>query len=321
MTLSTEQLALRKSKIGGSDAAEIICGSAMRVYYQKTSDTPLPQTERMELGNQLEPIIAALYERKYGVQLFRPNKTYISKTHDWMIDTPDGLVLKGEKLLSDVDYGVEIKMVGQGMTHEWGKDGYDIPQRTVVQGLWGCDVLQVDRWDIGALLLFEDPYLVETGGGDKTLIVNGIVRFHTIRLDPILMDKIREICHRFLFDHVLKGVPPRPDGRETTKDIIRLLTPERKTGELEKATPEEEKLLWQEIDAKARYEHYKLLYEQAKQTTEIALGDRPGVYAGGVGRLSLKKSKDGKNLHNLKPFAPVAISDEREHPVKQWWED
>ena len=323
MPLSPEQLAMRKTGLGASDMAEVICGSAMRVYAQKTTDTPFQTTERMELGNQLEPIIAALYTRKYGVPLYRPNKTFRHPTEEWALATPDGLVMKGGKLLTDIDYGVEIKFVGRGMIHEWGKDGNDIPPRTMVQGLWSCDVVGVNRWDVGALLCFEDPYLVETGGGEKTLIVNGIVRFCTIKVsdNPVLMERVRELGRKFWFEHVVPNKAPRPDGRESTKDIIKLLHPDPATGDLEEATDEEVKLISEEAIAEARFKHYRQVYEQAKQSTDLAIGTRPGIFAAGVGRVTRKKDTRGAIRHNLKSAAPIGLLDIEKHPVKDWWED
>jgi putative phage-type endonuclease len=223
--LTPEQLLLRKTGIGGSDAAAI-CGlskyaTPLDVYLSKTTDISKEETEAMRRGTILEPFVKYLFERKTGWNVEEVSKTHRSSKHNFMLANLDGY-LPSERAIAEFKTAVYTK----GTKEEWGDEGTDeIPKHYLIQVAHYASVMNADTVHIGVLF------------GSESLF-NSYRKIHTLSartqsplswedLDDLRCDfKVyvykwhgdltRKLINKersFWFDHVLKNNPPAPqDG-------------------------------------------------------------------------------------------------------------
>ena len=126
-----EWLQLRKSGIGGSDAAAA-CGlsrwkSRLMLYLEKTStDMPDNDSEAMRWGRILEPVIRQEFSKRTGFTVQEVPFMFACKEYPWMLANIDGLVTEpdGSKAL------LEIKTASSFKAKEW-EDG--LPQEYYLQ--------------------------------------------------------------------------------------------------------------------------------------------------------------------------------------------
>ena len=186
----------RRKGIGGSDAAAILglspWKSAMDVWMEKmgmTEDAPDPARQfLLDLGNDLEPVIARLYERQTGAELFKPTPEIMRHpVHAFLAGTPDRLVA-GAKI------GVELKTENQFMD-KFGDPGTDeVPRHYLVQCAHYMAVTGFPVWDVALL-----------HGGTSFSI-------YTVRRDPELESEMIDQLGQWWQRHVIAGVPPDIDN-------------------------------------------------------------------------------------------------------------
>ena len=205
-------LLARQRGIGGSDIAAIVGVSPFRrpidIFIGKTSAVEFSQDFRefIAWGNLLEPVIRSEYARRSGFDVVHgediariyPQRSAMwdqqtiirSVDHEWMLGTPDGIILGH-------DAGLEIKnsaFRGDG----WGSGGSDeIPDHYAIQCQWYMAVTGRMQWDVAVLF-----------GGNK------LETFRLYRNN----DLIAELIHfgeQFWHDHVLAGVPPPVDESDS----------------------------------------------------------------------------------------------------------
>lgn len=133
--LTVEQLVLRRSFIGASDAPAVLGVSPWATPYdvwcEKTSsEPPVPkESEPMYWGTVLEEVVANEFARRTGHKIRRRSETMVHKDHRFIGATLDRLVLNypGGALL-------ECKTASAWKTDEWGEPGSDdIPDPYLVQ--------------------------------------------------------------------------------------------------------------------------------------------------------------------------------------------
>ncbi len=139
---TAEWLHLRKTGIGGSDAAAV-CGmnpfsSPMKVFQEKTSGEITEQdSEAVRQGHDLEDYVAKRFMEAAGVKVRRSNYMYRSVEHPFMIADVDRLVV-GE------DAGLECKTASAYSADKW-KDG-EIPLHYVIQCMhYGSDIIGLNQ--------------------------------------------------------------------------------------------------------------------------------------------------------------------------------
>lgn len=157
-----EWLAERRTGIGASDAAIIVCPeftrkSQLELYADKLglADPSDEENEAMEWGHLLEPVIAGKYERETGRSTYDPGDFHIDRNPDasWMLATVDRVVnaVPAEQTIristAPPIFGVpgllELKTASQFKKAEW-KDEPPLPfqvqvqhQMAVTGHLWG----------------------------------------------------------------------------------------------------------------------------------------------------------------------------------------
>ena len=155
MTLTAEQLEARTRFIGASEFGDLAGVeehmTPIDVFVKKRRGAALelpPLLARddagpaAEAGNFLEDGIAALYTHRTGIQVVKSG-TIVHPDEPWAAATPDRLAV--------VDpHGVEIKLVGMRMAHQWDDD--TIPPKVVIQCQIGMACAGRPYWDLAALV-------------------------------------------------------------------------------------------------------------------------------------------------------------------------
>ena len=220
--LTPEQLLMRKTGIGGSDAAAIVglgkYSTALSVYLDKTTDVVIETTEVMMRVNVLEPFVQSLFERKTGWKVQNNLQTQRNSDHPFMLANLDGL-LPSERAIAEFKTAVYTK----GTKEEWGDEGTDeIPKHYLIQVAHYASVMDSDTVHIG--VLFGDEKLFNSYRLLQEIREETV---HPIQFDRLgcdfkvyvykrhddLTKKIINKERAFWFDHVLKNNPPAPqDG-------------------------------------------------------------------------------------------------------------
>lgn len=190
--LSQEQLELRKTGIGGSDAAAIFGLSKwktpLEVFLDKTTNIvkDVANVDAVHWGNLLEPIVRSEYSRLTGKNVIIDNNMKRHRKYNFMIGNVDGLIDDGGVL--------ECKTCSLYKAHEWGTPGTDeMPKYYVTQ----CAHYRI---------LLNAPYV------DLSAAIAGKNKIETYRyvknerLEKEILEKESDFWH----ENVLKGIPPDP---------------------------------------------------------------------------------------------------------------
>jgi putative phage-type endonuclease len=130
-----EWLEERKNGIGGSDSAAIFNLNPWMTSYdlylsKKGKAEPIEETERMKMGNVMEPVIAQLFSERENKKIARINKILIHPKYSFIRSNIDYRILHEKEYLEckNVD-GYIFKKA------DWGKEyTSDIPQYYYCQG-------------------------------------------------------------------------------------------------------------------------------------------------------------------------------------------
>jgi putative phage-type endonuclease len=219
MTLTPEQLELRKNGIGASEIAAVAgvspWDSPIDIYLRKVGEAVVEENEAMQLGHDLEPIIcrrALLKLRARGVEVGDAiyGDTCVHPSEPWAMATPDYWVVakpNNRALL-------ECKSVGYRMIHHWDdayEDDRGVPDYYLAQVQWQMLVCDADVTYVAALL----------GGRD--------LRVFDVRRDREVGDALLETGRRFWFDHVVARRPPPVDGSWGAERYLRSRFPTAKS--------------------------------------------------------------------------------------------
>lgn len=275
MSLTKEQLALRKTGISGSDIASV-CGlseyrSALDVWRDKTSDAePEETTTAMKRGIYLEDGIRRWYADEVGATKVEVPETITLAGQPRIMATPDGIAFFGPPLkdvlctgvLSSSDVrGLEIKAPGRYAERGWGEPGTDqVPQAYLCQGVFEMAVLDVERLDFAALL-----------GGE-------------LRIYPVLRNRkvesyLIERALAFWRDHVETRKPPTPTWRERDQQWIQDTFPKDKAPARDWASlsPVEQADVQNWLVSHGETSAAKRATEEYEARVKMALGDASGI--------------------------------------------
>lgn len=222
--LTGEQLLIRKTGLGGSDAAAIVglspYATPLDIYRDKTSERVKQTTEPMQRGHALEPFVKSLFELKTGWRVEERSTTQRHGDYPFMLAHLDG-VLPSEQAL------VEFKtaLYTSKTFEEWGQPGTDeIPKHYLIQVAHYASVMNVETVYLG--VLFGDDKLfkayqslyalaLETG---KPLSAHELenlrcdLRVYVYKRHADLTRKLIQKERAFWFDHVQKNQPPAPQA-------------------------------------------------------------------------------------------------------------
>ena len=149
-----EWLEWRRKGIGGSDVAAIMGISpfhtARDIYYDKLKIVSLDEDEdefddswvAKEMGNLLEPLVAKIFQKKTGFEVYQIKKMFYHPNHPFMLADVDYFV----KLPDGTVAILEIKTTDDSRVGEWYKDGEKIvPVYYETQGRHYMAVTDIDR--------------------------------------------------------------------------------------------------------------------------------------------------------------------------------
>lgn len=279
-----EWLAFRKLGIGGSDSASILGLSpwrtAMDVWMEKhglleDNDGRDPAKNfLLNLGQQLEPVIARLYEQQTGHELIT-TEPVVHPEYPELRGTPDRIVagqLRGVELKSENTY-----------SDEFGEPGSDqVPAHYLIQAAHYLLITGFMEWDIA--------------------ILHAGTRFgvYTIRRDNELIDMMCAKLREWWRDHIVADVPPNVDHSEAWKKFLHKKYP-RNVLPIDEMQPESAYLIdsLAEIHkAEAAIEQYRMLYENQ---LKLIIADRDGL-SSKYGRVTWKVTKDSEHTDWEKAF-------------------
>lgn len=204
MTLTPEQLALRKQGLGSSDLPSVLglspYRSAFELWLEKTGRVaPFAGNKHTELGNLIEPVIGTLYERKAQPTSMERGTTVIG-SESWMIATPDFIVTDDETRI------MEAKMRSRFTMDDFGPPGTDqVPSDILCQVTWQQGVTGI------------------TAPADVAVLTLDSRDFETWRIpfDAGLFAMMVETAGRWWMEHVVNGAEPVASGDEETQEYLK----------------------------------------------------------------------------------------------------
>jgi putative phage-type endonuclease len=232
MSVDTGDPTLRRSGIGGSDAAAIFGLSRFRspydVYQEKIGQSaPLMETEAMRWGKLLEQPVLHEYAVVTGNRIERVNRTLRHPEHPWMMAHLDARTRRPRRV-------VEAKT-----THAWADDDWGEP---------GSDQVPADY------AIQVHHYLAVTGYPAADIaVLRGGQRFgiYTIERNEQIVTDLIEGERAFWYGNVLAHEPPPIDGSEAASRYLRERFPFADDTERE-ATTDEDFLVGQYLGLTAR---------------------------------------------------------------------
>lgn len=195
MSLSPEQLALRRTGITATDVAAVLGLSPFRspldVWLEKMNKAPpVEETEDMQRGTFLEDGARRWYAHRVGARVAQPG-TVVHPRDSLVIATPDGVALLGDDVR-----GLEIKMPSSA--RDWGEPGTDaIPDYYLPQV----------AWQLAAMAEWTDTV-------DVFAVLECKPRLYHVRRDVELEGLLVDHMRRFWRDHVVTGRPPEVQPRD-----------------------------------------------------------------------------------------------------------
>ena len=198
MSLTPEQIEVRRTGVGASDLAAIVglspYKSPVRVALEKWGeDGPQEESEAQYWGNMLEDDLAARYFEKHPDRMVTTCDMQRHPERGWMICSPDRIVHCGGE-----SWPLELKTAASyPQVKRWGKKGDEVPEEYNLQCRWQMAVLDVDRCDLAVLL-----------AGYQGLEY----REFTLTRDMALEARLIEIAEDFWFNYVQKHLSPPPGG-------------------------------------------------------------------------------------------------------------
>lgn len=234
-----EWLKIRRSGIGGSDAAAVAglnpYVSRIMVYMDKIGELePQEENEAMYWGHVMEDIVAQEFSKRTGMKIRRRNATLRHEKYPWMIANIDRMIVGKRE-------GLECKNLSFHSGMKW-EDG-DLWQYEL-QCHHYMAVTGFKRWWLAALI-----------GGNRFV-------YKSIERDEEIIESLIKLESDFWNNHVVPRIPPEMDGSEASSEYLKRKFPI-SNGEQMHFTSDIESLL-EELD-----EVKKLENEAKERRTEI----------------------------------------------------
>ena len=244
-----EWLQERRTGIGGSDAAAILgldrYRSPFEVYADKLGLTDnRPDSEAMRQGRDLEDYVADRFTEATGKKLRRRNAILRHPDHPWMLGNVDRWVV-GEKA------GVECKTTSVLNKSKFSQGDY--PAHYYTQCVHYMAVTGAERWYLAVLVLNQGFHIF------------------TIERDEAEIQALIAAEQQFWQEHVLKQIPPLPDGTDSASSVIRALFPEAREKEVTTLFGQEEKIR-EYLDLAVQVDALEKQRDTLKQELQLALG-------------------------------------------------
>jgi len=243
-------LELRKKGIGGSDSAAIVgldrYRSPFDVYADKLGLKPeIPDNEAMRQGRDLEQYVAERFMEATGKKVRRRNAMLQHPEYPFMIADIDRWVV-GENA------GLECKTTSVLNRAKFNQGEY--PPSYYVQCVHYMAVTGAERWYLAVLVL------------------NKGFHVFTIERDEAEINALIEAEKDFWENHVLKQIPPAPDGSESTSELLKQMFPEAREREEVVLFGYEDKIE-QYLELDVRVKELECERDKLKQELQLAMAD------------------------------------------------
>jgi putative phage-type endonuclease len=263
--LSAEQLLMRQSGIGASEASAVLGLDPFRkpidVWAEKCGEAePFLGNEHTELGDLLEPVMGALYAKRTGRSVLKAAQTFRHPEHSFILATPD--FLAGDRL-------VECKS-------------------TVLTDHWGAPELGADGLPpkVHVQLTIQQA-VTQLFVGDVAAFVGGRFRIHAdIGFDADYFGDIAKLLRDFWETYCLTGRPPPPDASEQYTSYLKS-RPGGNTGHILPATPEVAALFSEYWELRQQAESADKAKTEVEQKLRALVGEADGI----AGLCRYKRSK------------------------------
>lgn len=288
--LTEEQLALRRTGIGGSEIAAVAgldpYRTALDVYLAKVEGWMEPLTAPMERGIFLEDGIANWYAHRTGRAL-RAVGTIRHPRHPLMLCTPDRLAGPAPDTDETLELDLSIKAPGPYVREQWGDPGTDdVPQHYLVQEQWELAILRA---------LWPDQV---SSTAHLAAPIDGDLRVYVIREDVEIQEMLREAAERFWRDHVERREPPPIDGSPSCAAWLKRKF-SRDTGPMLEASAEQDLLAVELQEAERAAAAADERVELAKNRLKAGIGEAAGLQ-GPFGRVTWKANKN--NVRSFRTY-------------------
>lgn len=203
-------LAARAAGVGASESPALFglspWHSELSLWSEKRgiANADRDEPEYLEIGLLMEPVVAELYHRRTGRELWAPKTSWAiarDPDRDFMTASIDRWVIEAA---GKPGRGVlEMKNVGFGMAHEW-EEGPPLRVQIQIQHQLAVTSFQ---WGSAAGIL----------GGNRFVHVD-------IERNEDFITELRERCAEF-WDRVKRGRMPQADGADATARALKRLYP------------------------------------------------------------------------------------------------
>lgn len=253
MSLTPEQLEMRRTGIGGSEIAALLgesrFASEFDVWLAKTQGWHIEESEDMKRGTFLEDGIARWYADRFGIEPWRVQQpgTIRHKSVPVALCTPDRLIVGPE-----TDRLLSIK-APRRKTDAWGEPGTDIvPGEYLLQLQWEHAVYGYAGVEMHLAALLDGELCV-----------------YVVQADLELQKWLLDYAQQWWARHVVGGKQPSLDGSAQAKAWLKSRFPKDDESERD-AAPSEISLMVQlelaESDLTAADQHFDDLANQLRQS-------------------------------------------------------
>lgn len=273
-------LAVRKTGIGGSDAAAAVglnpYKSMLELWLEKTGrdaelEKPNPNdtTHPVFWGTLLEPIVAAAYSQQTGNRVRKVNAVLRHPTVPFMLANLDREVTG----LADVQI-LECKTAGEFGSRLW-RDG--VPEYVQLQVQHQLAVTGKQAAHVAVLLC-----------GQKLDV-------HRIERDDELISRLVDLEGRF-WQYVESDTPPPADGSDSADRALRCLFPRDAGSTVDFSDDRNLSSTFADlVTVRAEIESREQLEAKLKQCLQQAMGDASRALFE-TGEVTFKRSKDGSSV-------------------------
>lgn len=280
-------LAVRKTGIGGSDAAAAVglnpYKSMLELWLEKTGrdadlekPDPTDTTHPVYWGTLLEPIVAAAYTQQTGNRVRKVNAVLRHPTVPYMLANLDREIVG----VAEVQI-LECKTAGEFGARAW-REG--VPEYVQIQAQHQLAVTGKQAAHVAVLLC-----------GQKLDV-------HRIERDDELITKLIELESRF-WQYVESDTPPPGDGSDSADRALRCLFPRDAGTTVDFSDDRTLSAAFADlVSVRADIETREQLESKLKQTLQQAMGDvSRAIFE--TGEVSWKRSKDSSGVDLKKLLA------------------
>lgn len=300
MSFTPDQLAGRRTGIGGSEIAAIVgesrYGSGYAVWLSKTTDFTREINDDMRRGTIFEAAISQWYGEKNDVKevnIIKPLVVihgFVHPVYPWVFCNPDRFVLRetltGSVRLLSIKSPRTFRGVDQFDAPLWGENGSShVPLEYELQLQWEFLVLKALGQDLDLEM-------------HLSAFADGELRTFKILADEEVQQNLLSVAGKWWRKHIDEGAPVLPDASDDAHAWIKRKHP-RVTAPMREASAQEDVLLLRLRRIERALEEAEEEYKIVRRQIEDAVGPAGGI-TGPTGEVTWKSDKNNKRIFKTK---------------------